>query len=204
MSPYPAMRYDGGVASSSPATIFTANQNIAVMPLVQPALEAPLRLAPFARERHARDIVSWVRTPLEAFQLAPKSPPPLTIERVAEWAGPGRAQFVLTDLADNRPLAYGELNTMENSRADYWLGHLIVDPARRGEGLGTRLTRMLLHRAFMRLHARRVCLVVFYENFAAISAYRTAGLYADGWEDQQFPAYGRSARLLRMVATSYD
>lgn len=157
------------------------------------------RLSPFAPSQADR-IVSWVRGPSEAYWLAPRTPPPLTAEKVVDWAGPGREQHVLTDGLDDLPVGYGELNVLQSKRRTYWLGHLIVDPAWRGRGLGCRLTRLLLQRAFRYHAARRVTLVVFPENAAAIAAYRSAGMTADGYELHKFEAYRTRVELLRFVA----
>jgi RimJ/RimL family protein N-acetyltransferase len=177
---------------------------MAVTSLVRPAQSAPVRLCAFDAELHADSVSSWIRSDYEAFFLAPRTRPPITPERIREWSGPGRMQAVLVESGSFAPVAYGELNVMENAAAEFWLGHLIVDPARRGDGYGTRLTRMLLHHAFVRLAAKRVSLVVFYENYAAISAYKAAGMYADGTEQHEFPHYNRSVRLLRMAAQRLD
>lgn len=101
------------------------------------------------------------------------------------------------------PLAYGEINVLNASRREYWLGHLIVDPRRRGRGLGTALTRLLARRAHGEFGARRVSLVVFVDNRAAVHCYRQAGFVDDGFESHEFPAYGRTESLLRMVAPRF-
>jgi RimJ/RimL family protein N-acetyltransferase len=151
--------------------------------------------------QYAGRVVSWVRGLRETYWLAPRTKPPLTADKVRAWAGVGRHPLMLILPAEDAPLAYGELNVLNERRRTYWLGHLIVDPKRRGEGLGRCLTEMLLHRAF-RLHAaRRVSLVVFPENRVAVACYRAAGMHDDGSETHFFPAYRCRVRLLRLAAT---
>ena len=173
---------------------------MALQPLTGEQRTDSLRLSAFD-EVHAERVVSWVRDAEEAYWLAPRTPPPLTADKVIEWAGLGRQPQMLVDLPDPTPLAYGELNVLQTRQHTYWLGHLIVDPARRGQGLGRLLTSLLLHRAFRVHDARRVTLVVFPENTAAIAAYRSAGMVEDGYELHQFPAYRTRVQLLRFVAT---
>jgi ribosomal protein S18 acetylase RimI-like enzyme len=172
---------------------------MAASPVSKPIALQALRLAAFDL-RHAARVVTWVRGPLEAYWLAPRTPPPLTVEKVRAWSRPGRSPFMLVAAAGRVPLAYGELNELLRRPSEYWLGHLIVDPRHRGRGLGRRLTELLLERAFHVCSARRVSLVVFRENRAAIATYRSAGMRADGCEWHRFASSGRSERLLRFVA----
>jgi len=154
---------------------------------------------PFEDE-HAARVASWVLNEREAYLLAPRTPPPLTAEKIRGWVGPGRQQFLLIEIGKKRPVGYGELNVLRTEERHFWLGHLIVDPRRRGRGLGTRLTRLLLERAFNQQGARRVTLVVFAENHRALACYRAAGLRDAGFEMHCFPPYDRQVRLLKMNA----
>jgi RimJ/RimL family protein N-acetyltransferase len=145
-------------------------------------------------------VVSWVQDEREAYWLAPKTPPPLTTAEINGWRVAGHEPYVLMPVADRPPIGYGELNTMNGGRRSYWLGHLIVDPAQRGRGCGVQLTKLLLREAFLRRGARRVTLVVFPENRAAVACYRAAGMHDDGYEAHEFAAYRRHEFLLRMAA----
>lgn len=158
-------------------------------------------------------VASWVRSDEEARMLAPRVAPPMGIETILGWAGPGLCQFVLapadavdhfgtirsqTDEQEHAIVGYGELNELDPARRSYWLGHLIIDPAQRGMGYGLQLTRLLVARAFERCGARRVTLVVFPENLTAVACYKRAGFEPDGFENHR-SADGRSFRLLRMA-----
>ncbi len=159
-----------------------------------------MRLAPLSRE-HAPLIAAWPRSATETFWLAPRTAPPLTAAKVLSWAGAGNEQLSLFERGQEKPVGYGELNVLPTGPGEFWLGHLIVDPECRGRGLGTRLTELLLRRAFHVRHAQRVTLVVFPENCTAVAAYRAAGMQDAGYESQYFRAYDRRGILLRMVAT---
>lgn len=160
----------------------------------------------------ASRVAGWIRDRRDALWIAPRSRPPITPQTLIEWGGPGKQQFVLCDDRSERssagavleapePVAYGELNLLDRTRGVYWLGHIVVDPARRGMGIGVELTTALLQRAFARHGAQRVCLVVFRDNHAAISCYTRAGLRAEGFEDQFVLSLNRWESFLRMSIT---
>lgn len=161
---------------------------------------AQLRLTPFD-PTCAELLVSWVRDEQETLWLAPKTAPPLNADHVRRWNLPGHEQLQLIRPGRPTPLAYGELNRLNRANGHFWLGHLIVPPARRGHGLGRELTRQLLNRAFNLYGAQQVSLVVFPANRPAIACYRAAGMRPNGYEEHDLPAYGRHVHLLRMVAT---
>jgi RimJ/RimL family protein N-acetyltransferase len=155
-------------------------------------------LVPF-QPRWAAQVASWATDPQEAYWLAPKTPPPVTADSVLRWRTVGHEPFALLPPGATLPAAYGELNRLGDLRRQYWIGHVIVDPARRGRGHGVRLTRLLLQEAFEQRGAERVTLVVFPENQAALACYRAAGFHDDGEEWHEFAAYGVRVRLLRLA-----
>jgi RimJ/RimL family protein N-acetyltransferase len=176
---------------------------MAVQPLERRVLAPTHRLLPLT-PAGAHVIARWPRSNGEAFWLAPRTPPPITADKIVNWAAPGRQQLVLFEIgpapdAEAQPVAYGELNVLNIEAAEYWLGHLIVDPLRRGQGLGAVLTRLLVQRATTTLGARRISLVVFPENKAAVRCYQQAGFQSEAHETHYFPIYIRRARLLRMA-----
>lgn len=172
---------------------------MAVHPDMRRGVAPPCRLVPF-EPAWAERVISWVRDEREAYWLAPKTCPPLTAQEILRWREPGHEPYMLVQAGRAEPLAYGELNLFGLARRQYWLGHLIVDGAQRGHGYGIELTRRLLEEAFERRGARRVTLVVFADNAAALACYRAAGMVDDGYEWHQFPAYGRRECLVRFSA----
>ena len=161
---------------------------------------AALRLEPFD-PAYAELVASWVRDEHEAYWLAPKTTPPITADRVRAWKVPGHHPLQLVERRGGQPLAYGEINVLNRVRGRLWLGHLIIDPSRRGRGIGHTLTRLLLERAFLRHGANRVSLVVFPENEPAIRCYQAAGMCETGYEQHELPAYGQRVSLLRLTIT---
>ncbi len=174
---------------------------MAAHPVQVEPLVAGFRLEPFSA-RHADVIASWAGDPLEAFWLAPRTAPPLSPAKVIGWGGYGREQLILDHPDQPAPVGYGEVNILPGAPGEYWLGHLVIDPNWRGRRLGTRLTALLLERAFTRHHAERVSLVVFQDNHAAIKSYRSAGMRDAGFERHYFGVYRRWALLLRMAASA--
>ncbi len=166
-------------------------------PTSEPGAALGARLVPFV-SREAERVASWVLSPIETYWLAPRTAPPIRAQTVRDWRGPGRTQWLLEDQR-GCAVGYGEVNVLHGARREFWLGHLIVNPARRGLGFGAELTRRLLQYARDSLLACRVVLVVFPENQAAIRCYESAGLTADGYETQHFAGYGRRGKLLRMA-----
>ncbi len=173
---------------------------MAVIPIPRREPAPHCRLAPFELVWAAR-VISWVRDAREAYWLAPMSRPPLQPDEMLRWREPGHEPYLLWEIGGNGPIGYGELNRLGTGRRLYWLGHLIVDSSQRGRGYGVQLTRLLLEEAFQQRGARRVTLVVFPENRAAVACYHAAGMLDDGYEWHTFPAYGRRECLLRLAAT---
>jgi ribosomal protein S18 acetylase RimI-like enzyme len=174
---------------------------MAVEPTIETGYLDALRLTPFEPGMAGR-VLSWVRSARDAYWLAPRTRPPLTVQKLLAWGGDGHHCFVLVAPSHAEPLAYGEVNLLNAKRREYWLGHLIVDPQWRRRGLGRRLTELLLRHAFGDLDGKRVSLVVFADNDAAVSCYHAAGMRDDGHETHYFAPYHRRVRLLRMAATA--
>lgn len=171
---------------------------MAAHPVATSRPAARVRLRPF----HGADadvIVTWVTSPHDTYWLAPRTAPPLTREKVRAWGGPLREQLVLATPDADDAIGYGEVNVLHRNRAEYWLGHIVLDPRERGRGLGVAFTEALLRHAFRRYAAVRVTLVVFEENVPAVRCYRAAGMHDDGHETHFFPAYQRYERLLRLA-----
>ena len=171
---------------------------MAAEPIQECRAEPRLRLAP-PEFRYAARVASWVCNDVELFEFAPRERAPLTVEKVLSWQVPGRSPRLLCRLERNDPIGYGEINLLSAARREYWLGHIILDPAYRGSGLGAAFVRLLLRAAFDELPAERVSLVVFPANRAAVSCYRRVGMSDIGYENHYFAARNRHCRLLRMA-----
>jgi len=155
-----------------------------------------VRLAPFDSSR-APTVSGWVRTDGELRWLAPSTLPPLTADKVRGWRKADGDAYVALNESGTCPMAYGELNPMRHEVGHLWLGHVIVDPALRGSGIGRRFVEHLLSEAFFGRAARMVSLIVFPDNTAAVRCYQSAGFRCAGEEHHRFIAGGPLQRLLR-------
>ena len=162
-----------------------------------------LRLQRFTQE-FAPAVASWVPLPDELFHLAPQTPPPLTPDKVISWTR-GDVNAYLLRSAELCPLAYGELNPMPREAAHLWIGHFIVAPEHRRQGLGEAFLRLLLDEAFVARGTAAVSLVVFPDNEAAIRCYRKVGFQDVGAQPRFFPVTGRrhALRHYRIARSAY-
>ena len=142
-------------------------------------------------------VASWVRTEQELFWLAPRTPPPLSPSKVVGWTRQRGQAFLCFADRESTPLGYGELNPLSAEPHHLWLGHVIVDPQRRGVGLGLRLTDALTRRAFHQFDAAKLSLVVFPENIAAVTCYRRLGFSQVADEYHRFDGRSGRFRMLR-------
>jgi len=151
---------------------------------------------------YAPRIASWVRDEQELTWLAPGTAPPLTPQKVLAWSAQYRGRRLLfwPGPADG-PAGYAELNHLSIQSSQMWIGHFLIDPARRGRSLGTTFARLLVTLAFEQCGASEVLLVVFPENLAAIRCYTRAGFSVTGQETRFFETTGREHSFLRMSIT---
>ncbi len=160
-------------------------------------LDQQLRLEPFD-PRQAASIAGWVETDRDLRWLAPSTPPPLTDAKVIGWQTSGRDTFVLTRDGNPESLGYGELNPMRREVNHFWLGHVIIRPDQRGQGVGRALVQALVDHAFRQLHAKEVSLIVFPDNLAAVQCYVRSGFTVVGEEYPRFGRNGHREKLLRL------
>lgn len=144
-------------------------------------------------------IASWVRGSRELLWLAPRTQPPLTAAKVMAWGREREHRFLLWDAISGAPVGYSELNEMPGERDSYWIGHFLVDPSRRGRGVGRKFVHALLCQAFEEWNAREVSLVVFPENSPAIRCYELNGMEAMGREFKYFKESRQRHEFLRMA-----
>ncbi len=106
---------------------------------------------------------------------------PLTVQQLAEAGeAPGRTPWVLVDAANpSVPLAHADLTVWgEHAR----IGRVIVDPARRGRGLGRTLVRLVAEQAAA-AGCMRVDLLVIDGNTPAFRTYEGLGFVYDPASD---------------------
>ncbi|HPF38503.1 MAG TPA: GNAT family protein [Phycisphaerae bacterium] len=143
-------------------------------------------------------VAGWPKSPRELTWLAPGTPPPLTRAKVCAWRRDDGRRFLFWDRRFDEPCGYAELNRMPDERRRYWIGHFILDPARRGLGLSHAFFQNLVIHAFEDMQASEVLLVVIPENVAAIRCYERGGMLVSGRESKRFDATGGRHTFLRM------
>jgi ribosomal protein S18 acetylase RimI-like enzyme len=152
-------------------------------------------LRPFTADL-AATVVSWPRSVAEVAMWCGRTDGPVSVETVVGWsAEQGVRPFGLHD--GQRLVAYGEL-WLDDDEAEVELARLIVDPRRRGQGIGRILAARLLALAqaehddvFMRVHP---------DNEAALRCYAAVGFTRVSAEQE---ASWNAPQPIRYVWLSY-
>lgn len=126
-----------------------------------------------AHERDAGQIVALLASPQDLRQVSPDEEYPLDERTVQHWIRSRAAGHVLIERG--RVVAYAELVQDSNVVGRLWIGHMMVDPQRRGLGLGQRLVAGLLEIARDELRVREVAISAFIDNPRALQCYRSVG-----------------------------
>jgi RimJ/RimL family protein N-acetyltransferase len=110
---------------------------------------------------------------------------------VESWQRDEVKSYIL--LAENRPVAYGELWNRSIEMA-LEIAHVLVDPAKRGKGYGTNLIQLLYDRAASRPDIAKVMLNIYNDNEIALCcAMKT------GFELVSTANYTVGLKMMRMV-----
>lgn len=126
-----------------------------------------------AHERDARQIVALLASPQDLRQVSPDEEFPLDERTVQHWIRSRAAGHVLIERG--KVVAYAELVLDSNVAGRLWIGHMMVDPQRRGLGLGQRLVQGLLQIAREGPGVREVAISAFIDNTRALQCYRSCG-----------------------------
>lgn len=115
------------------------------------------------------EIASWPIDPAEC--VAWCSAGVVTGDDVVAWSNePGTEAWAIVE--QGVPVAFGEI-WVDDEEHEVELAHLIVEPTRRGDGIGRSLVKMLTTRGLE--HHRLVVMRVRPENTAAERCYAAAG-----------------------------
>jgi diamine N-acetyltransferase len=123
------------------------------------------------------------------------------LERSAKWE-PDGIEFTVYDRSDQAPI--GTAGLMGISHAHGRAGFAIVLGERRGQGLGTEATRLVLDYAFHVLHLRNVMLETLEWNAAGLTAYERAGFRRIGVRRGANLSRGRRTDVVLMDAVPGD
>ena len=115
---------------------------------------------------------------------------------------PKLVEFTIYDRKDGEPI--GTAGLLEIDYAHGRAGFGIALGERRGKGLGTEATRLVLDFGFNILHLRNVLLEVLDWNAAAVKAYERAGFRHVGIRRAAVLSRGRRADVVLMDAVPED
>jgi len=129
-------------------------------------------------------LIAWIENPEALMQWAggffryPLDRMQLEAYRASAEGQPAtRRIYTACDVA-GQPVGHIELNDVDGHAAR--LCRVMIDPSRRGLGLGRAMVRRALHIGFQELHLHRVDLGVFDFNLAAIRCYEQEGFVREG------------------------
>jgi RimJ/RimL family protein N-acetyltransferase len=103
------------------------------------------------------------------------------LRRDLAGAGAGERRRLLAAVDDGSGMLVGHaMLTIQPEHRLGVIGRVLIDPARRGRGLGVALMHEVVRVAFERLGLHRLQLAVYDFNVAAIAAYERAGFVIEG------------------------
>ena len=174
---------------------------------------ARIRLVPFTASDIDR-LLGWIRSPGELMLWTASSFGfPLTREHIEghlrDSAERGdRRIFKAVEEGREEAVGHIELGAIDPRNRSVRIGRVLIDPARRGQGLGAAMMRAALSMAFQDLGMHRVELGVFDVNPAAIACYERVGFRRDGVRRDSFlastePAEYWSEVMMSILETEY-
>lgn len=128
-------------------------------------------LVPYTPD-YAGQVRSWIDCE-ETYDLVCRGvdfPPPDDV--VDSWQRKGVRSYLL--FSHSRPVAYGELWERKAEQA-VEVAHLLVEPAKRGEGYGTRLLELIFDRGGSLSWVRKVLINLYHQSPEALGCYLKAG-----------------------------
>lgn len=168
---------------------------------------SPIRLIPFSSPDIDR-LLGWIQSPEELMLWTASSFGfPLTREHIdghlRDSAERGdRRIFKVVEEGSGDAVGHIELGAIDPRNRSLRIGRVLVDPARRGQGLGIAMMRAALDMAFRELGMHRVELGVFDVNPAAIACYERVGFRRDGVRRDSFLAAEEPAKYWSEVIMS--
>lgn len=121
---------------------------------------------------YAREVRSWIDSPETLMHLCRSKEFPPAEDIVDSWQRSGVSSFIMS--MQGKPVAYGELCERKIEQA-VEICHLIVNPRRRDEGLGSKMLQLLYERAATRAGVGRVIINLFTGSQEALACYMKAG-----------------------------
>ncbi|OJJ20349.1 hypothetical protein BKI52_17960 [marine bacterium AO1-C] len=92
----------------------------------------------------------------------------------------GDQRLIYKGVLDDEIVAHGEIGFIDDVNQSARLCKILINPARRGQGLGTLWIKTLVDIGFVELKLNRIELNVYDYNQPAITCYQKAGLTIEG------------------------
>lgn len=158
-------------------------------------------------------IMKWIKDPATTFLMADdlENLTPRELETFCANAGmitilkkPVNIHYAVVNAGDDE-----YLGTVSLKHIDYKAGHceysIVIMPGARGEGVGTKATKLILDKAFLELDLHRVYLKVLPHNTRAICFYERFGFIYEGELREHFWKAGRhmSIKYYSMLKGEY-
>lgn len=124
-----------------------------------------------------------------------------TMSQIKEWlekSGSRSCCFSIHSLEDDQVIGFVELDGLNFTGGDGWVGIGIGERDFWGKGYGTDAMRVLLRFAFEELNLNRVSLNVFEYNERAIKSYQKIGFQIEGRQRQALNRFDRRWDLIYM------
>ena len=142
-----------------------------------------ISLRPFDRMDFDR-LISWIDSPEASVQWAGGFFRfPLDAAQLEGYRGSGEGELSTRRIftaCDGRGDRVGHIELSDIDRHSARICRVLVDPARRGNGIGSGMVRQVLRLAFDELRLHRVELLVFDFNMPAIGCYEKVGFVREG------------------------
>lgn len=168
-----------------------------------------VRLAALDAESSAECFARWDRD-MEYMRLLDSDPRRLLTARQIkaeiekEQAEEQNMAFAIRTRADDHLIGFVDLDGINWTHGDSFVGIGIGDRAYWGKGYGTDAMRLLLRYAFTELNLHRVSLNVFSYNSRAIRSYQKAGFVIEGCQRQALRRDGQYHDLIFMGVLRED
>ena len=159
-----------------------------------------IRIRPY-KDSDEETILSWCRdeTTYRRWTAGVLGTFPITHEQFSET---GRLMR-FTALDEKAVVGFFTLRNPSDTLDELRFGFVIVDPARRGAGIGQKMLRLGLRYAFEIYRAHRVTIGVFEENTPARRCYRAVGFTETG-RIESYIYRGAQYRVLEMESTEQE
>ena len=136
-------------------------------------------------------VLSWIDSEKCYYDLCLGKGFPPPIDLVDSWQKEGVKSYLM--YAQGEPVSYGEFWERPFELA-VEIAHLLVDPAKRSQGYGTRMVELMFDKACERTDIASVHLNLFVQSKAALNCYLKAG-----FELVSAANYATGLKMIRML-----